>query len=58
MSVCWILLSSAVANVTKYNEEIDTSEVVLNNKHKALEATLEVTKDNPENSVRLGEDKA
>ena len=44
---------SDVANVTKYNEEIDTFNVVLDDKQKALEGTLEVINDNPENNVRL-----
>ena len=48
-----MLLYSDVANVIKDNEEIDTFEVVLDDKQIAPESTQEVVNDNPEKDVRL-----
>ena len=53
VSVCPMLMSSDVTNVIKDDEEIDTFEVVLDDKQKAPESTQEVVNDNPEKDVRL-----
>ena len=46
VSVCPMLLSSDVTNVIKDDEEIDTFEVLLDDKQKAPESTQEVVNDN------------
>ena len=48
-----MLWSSDVTNVIKNDEEIDTLEVILDDKQSALESTQEVVNDNPEKYVRL-----
>ena len=53
VSVDLMLWSSDVTNVIKNDEEIDTLEVILDDKQSALESTQEVVNDNPEKIVRL-----
>ena len=48
VSVDLMLWSSDVTNVIKNDEEIDTLEVILDDKQSALESTQEVVNDNPE----------